>query len=263
MRFFVIPQSVDGWIMEIGKEQVKALTGSILKIVGDKGVEYCMVENGKLRRMEHRTKRDDKGSYDELQIGNKTIKVRDEKVEIDIILSIDERRVLELAEKIKQLNRKRESFAVEFAKLWGKKDEKIKEIKELLPKQPIVERADDPSNPERPFYYYVVGYKDELTEEKKTKIAELDKEIENIEGKMEQVKKELDKIDDEMKRLIEENRDVVNEIMTFFKETSEGREILYTEDPYDGFFGGEGLEEDKAVILYAEYKILKTKKVRA
>lgn len=263
MQFFAIPQSVDGWIVEIEREQVKALRSGILKIVGSRGVEYCLVENGKLKKIEHKTKKDDRGSYDEMQIGNKIIKVRERKVEIDMILNIDEQRVLELAERIKQLNEKREPHAIEFTELWSRKNEKIKEIKELLPKQPIVERADDPLNPERPFYYYIVGYKDELTEEKKAKIADLDKEIESIDEKMEPVKTKLDEIDNEMKRLIEENKDLVNSIMTFFKETSEGREILYTEDPYDGYFGGEGLGEEKAVILYAEYKILKTKKVRA
>ncbi|MEM2030738.1 MAG: hypothetical protein QXV35_05275 [Archaeoglobaceae archaeon] len=264
MQFFIIPKTVD-WtrIMEIETIQnFKSFAGNILKVVNNE-VNYCLVDNdGRLQKIEHRTKTDEKGKYDELRLGNKIIKVREKDVEINLLLSIDEQRVLELAERIKELNKKREPHAVEFAKLWGEKEQKLKEIKRELPKQPIIKKAEDPSNPERPFYYYVAGYKDELTEEKRAKIAELEREIENIEEQMEAVRAKLDEIDNEMKRLIEENKDLINEVMTFFKETSEGREILYSEDPYDGFFGGEGLPESTAVILYAEYKILKIKKVR-
>lgn len=175
---------------------------------------------------------------------------------------IDEKRVVELRKKLIELREKRKPIATEYAKLWAEKNEKIKRIKELSPKQAIVERAEDPSNPERPYYYYIVGYKDELTEERKIEIAKLEKEIESIEKEMEKIRQKLHEIDNEEKKLIVENKDLISPIIDFFKNTKEGERILYTEDPYDGFFGGEGLSESTAVILYAEYKILKTKKVR-
>lgn len=76
----------------VHRNELRKIEGRILKVVSDSAssrnkrisVAYYKVENGELKAIEaEKGKRDEKGFYDELVIGNKKVKVRKDGVEIE------------------------------------------------------------------------------------------------------------------------------------------------------------------------------------